>query len=181
MTPTEQNGYLRKLAGSAWLQNQVPWWIKEPADRADIAREVWCAASTWDPTNLDVHGFERYLKRALRNAAINLQRRDKKHEGFTEAHWDRSRVPVLADSSPEGQYEMQQRAEIVRLALLEVPLRRRQFVYLRYFDEFSLPEISRRMGPITAATLKKEVMIGMEQLEEAINRLTKRRAPRRRP
>jgi RNA polymerase sigma-70 factor, ECF subfamily len=109
-----------------------------------------------------------WLYTIARNVQIEKHRR-KQHAQFSldEALEDHGYEPAIAHESPIKSAELQQNAERVREALLELPEEYRSAVLLRFMQDQSYEEIATAQG-CAVGTAKSRVFRGKELLEKAL-------------
>jgi len=118
--------------------------LRSPDDAEEVVQTVfhrlWQSRSSWDPKG----GARAYLFAACRNQAFNLLEHEQvvwRHAaGIAEAHAGR------AESGAEDWVEASDLADRLRMAVAELPERRRQVVTLRLQYQFSNGEIAKCMG-----------------------------------
>jgi RNA polymerase sigma-70 factor, ECF subfamily len=115
---------------------------------------VWQHSSHFDPARGSVLAW---LTIIVRNRSIDLLRRRRNHYSLDDDHV-RPQVAVIAcgRKGPEQIAEEGQASQIIRCALAELPLLRRQLLELAFFEELTHEEIATALG-LPAGTVKSHI------------------------
>jgi RNA polymerase sigma-70 factor (ECF subfamily) len=109
----------------------------------DVVAAVWHSRQRLDPAS----SLDAYLFRAVRNAAFNARRGDRREIVRVERETERGAQPGLGTPAPPPDAEMEDAstANVVWNAVKLLPERQRTVLYLRYTRELTLAEVAETM------------------------------------
>lgn len=129
---------------------------------------LWRSAASFDVERGRVGAW---LLRIAHNLALNeIRRRQSRPVVANEVEWEVA-TSTLADTSgaadPPTISWMNERAEVVRAALAELPTPQRQAIELAFFGGLSQAEVAAALGD-PLGTVKSRIRIGMQHLRERL-------------
>ncbi len=169
--PTKSIDWIARLqANFGWLSRVVYAHVGDAHATEDVLQEMALASASW-PQALEGNGaINRWLyavagKQAMHCLRTNI-RREKRTERYAAAHPERSDMP----DNPLGRLIASENAAWVREAILELTSRQREVLLLKYFDDLSCREISRRIG-IEESTVKRHLADARQRMRQALLKL----------
>ncbi len=153
--------FYRRYAGLVFsLAQRV---LGDQARAEEILQEtmlrVWRMAGSYDITRGRV---DAWVVTIARNLTISMLRRDRNAPIFARLD-DLGDVQDIADDPEEAAW-LRARRELVREALLQLPLAQRKVVLLAYFGDLSQSEIADRTGE-PLGTVKSRLRLALRRLE----------------
>lgn len=147
----------------AWLARQGV----EQATAEEIVQDVmvtlWRKAELFDPAK---SSLPTWLFRVARNRRIDLIRRDRMD--YLDP-LDQSFADIASDSEIESTLDLQQREEILREAIRDLPEEQLSLVRLAFFDSLSHSVIAERTG-LPLGTVKSRIRLAFARLRKALER-----------
>lgn len=146
----------------------VDYATKIMGDRAsgeDLVQEAFLRLRSLPP-ELEIEEPFFYLRRIVRNLAIDAMRRGKRHGAALRLEDGADEVPEEAPS-PERALIGRQDVEVVLRAMNELPERTRQALQLYRFEGCKLSEIAQRLG-ISVTLAHKLVHDGIEHCRKSL-------------
>ena len=137
-----------------------------PADAEEAAQEAFLAAWKGLPRFRGDSRFSTWLYQLATHAAIDLIRREKKHQNNTDIE---DAVLVDGAASPQETVEKQETADTVQAALQVLSHQAREILLLRYQAELGYEEIATVLG-LPNGTVKSRINRAKAQLKEALLR-----------
>jgi RNA polymerase sigma-70 factor (ECF subfamily) len=149
--------------------------VRNPDDAEDITQESFAKAFASLPNFDAKYAFSTWLFRIATNNSIDFIRKQKMQLfslNNSTRNSDDEVAPVIEikDNELIG-YEklmLQQRKELLQLAINQLPPRYRQLVELRYFREFSYEEVAEELK-LPLGTVKAQLHRARELLNEALS------------
>ena len=135
------------------LVGLAQWVVGSRPLAEELVQETFARVVERSPNIEDLSELGAYVRSALMNVCRSKLRRvtlERRHAKPTQT----SMVDVLPDQQ-------------VRDALLALPIRQRQCLALRFYEDQTVPEIARTLG-ITAGSVKTHVHRGLKSLEVTI-------------
>ncbi len=136
----------------------------DPASAEEIAQDalamLWRKAALFDP---DKSSLATWLYRIARNRRIDMLRRDR-------ASIIEPEDPIfdaVDDTDVEGQVDIHQREEAVRVAMEGLPQEQLVLVRLAFFDGLSHSQISERTG-LPLGTVKSRIRLAFTRLRRTL-------------
>ncbi|MGL4243405.1 MAG: sigma-70 family RNA polymerase sigma factor [Beijerinckiaceae bacterium] len=137
----------------------------DPATAEEISQDVlltlWRKAELFDPSKSSV---TTWLYRIARNRRIDAARRDRTDymDPMSQA------FEGAADDAPQDSaMDMQQREEVLRAAIKELPEEQLSLVRLAFFDSLSHSAIAERTG-LPLGTVKSRIRLAFARLRRAL-------------
>ncbi len=142
--------------------------LQDPPEAEDLTQEVFIAL--WRTRNYDPGrgSLGSYLSTLTRSRAIDRIRAKGRKLRLIE-RCGQINLPEAIPSSLD-QVSLQEGAERVRKALVELPQNQRQALELMYFDGFSQPEIARKLN-VPLGTVKSWARLGLTKLRQGLQEL----------
>ena len=137
-----------------------------PADAEEAAQEAFLAAWKGLPRFRGDSRFSTWLYQLATHAAIDLIRREKKHQNNTDIE---DAVLVDGAASPQETVEKQETADAVQAALQALSPQAREILLLRYQAELGYEEIGTVLG-LPNGTVKSRINRAKAQLKEELLR-----------
>ena len=137
-----------------------------PADAEEAAQEAFLAAWKGLPRFRGDSRFSTWLYQLATHAAIDLIRREKKHQNNTDIE---DAVLVDGAASPQETVEKQETADTVQAALQALSPQAREILLLRYQAELGYEEIATVLG-LPNGTVKSRINRAKAQLKETLLR-----------
>jgi RNA polymerase sigma-70 factor (ECF subfamily) len=149
--------------------NVVYRMLGDPDLAEDVAQEAflkgWCGINRYDPG----YPFRSWIYRIAINAALDACRREASHNKKAITEGD-PKDPASPDGSPEAAFESQERAQLVRKAILDLPEASRAALVLREYEGLSYTEISAALG-VPIGTVKSRLSYARSLLRDTLGRL----------
>ena len=137
-----------------------------PADAEEAAQEAFLAAWKGLPRFRGDSRFSTWLYQLATHAAIDLIRREKKHQNNTDIE---GAILVDGAASPQETVEKQETADAVQAALQVLSPQAREILLLRYQAELGYEEIGTVLG-LPNGTVKSRINRAKAQLKETLLR-----------
>ena len=120
----------------------------DPNDDLDSAHDAWVELCR---RSVEHEPAMRALVYRTKKRACDYRRRERLHS----AEYLRQRVQVRESPAPDTVNERREKCEMVRARVARLPVRYREVVMLRYFDDLSIAEIARKLGLAVEAVYKR--------------------------
>lgn len=139
--------------------------VKKQSDAEDILQEVflqvWAKASTFDAAKGNVYGW---LITLARNRAIDRIRSKVFQKQHQEISVDEpGTIPHTTESNPLDALVVEERAQLVKNALQQIPAEQREVIEIAYFSGYSQSEIANKLN-LPLGTVKTRMRQGMKKL-----------------
>ena len=151
--------YQRLVASVAWRYGTARQEIE------DVVSEVFIKAYGNLHQYRPEHPFSTWLYRLAANLVVDRGRRARKERGRVEMP---EQITDTSPSAPEN-LEGNERAQLVRAALTELPDHYREVLFLVYIEGLKVAETARTLG-IPSGTVKTRLMRGREALRKVLGR-----------
>ena len=146
--------------------------VRDTAAAEEVVQEVfvrlWRSAASFDPARGHVHAW---LMRITHNLALNeVRRRQSRPVTAASDDWETSSATLVdqdAARDPARMATLNERAALVRAALLELPPAQRQAIELAFFGGLSQAEVAAATGD-PLGTVKSRIRVGMQRLRESL-------------
>jgi RNA polymerase sigma factor (sigma-70 family) len=137
----------------------------DPASAEEISQDVmltlWRKAALFDPAKSSV---TTWLYRIARNRRIDTARRDRMT--YVDP-MDMALEEVADETSPDVAIDMQQREEVLRVAIRDLPEEQLSLVRLAFFESLSHSTIAERTG-LPLGTVKSRIRLAFARLRRAL-------------
>lgn len=132
----------------------------------DVFERVWEKAMTYSP---DEGRVVNWLASIARHRAIDLFRHARSHRENLEISWQEAEAIVLTDgNNTEWEAYLEQRQEIIRLAVAQLPPDQRQALGMAFFLGYSHQEIAEILHE-PLGTVKTRIRLAMQKLRLLLN------------
>lgn len=146
--------------------------VRDTAAAEEVVQEVfvrlWRSAASFDPARGHVHAW---LMRITHNLALNeVRRRQSRPVAAASDDWESSSATLVdqdAARDPTHMATLNERAALVRAALMELPSAQRQAIALAFFGGLSQAEVAAATGD-PLGTVKSRIRVGMQRLRESL-------------
>jgi RNA polymerase sigma-70 factor (ECF subfamily) len=143
--------------------------VSDPAVAEEITQDVylriWNKAESYRPEQGKVITW---IASITRYRAIDLLRRQSVRPEGNRAAWAEEEPMELSDSVDiEGEVEVNQRAHLIRMAIIRLPDEQRLALALAYFQGYSHSEISSLLGE-PLGTVKTRIRLAMQKLRQVL-------------
>ncbi|HTP39065.1 MAG TPA: sigma-70 family RNA polymerase sigma factor [Steroidobacteraceae bacterium] len=162
MTSPNREAFIRLFAESQQaLRRYVRRLVRSPEATDDIVQEAYLR--TFEQSE-QVEIPRAFLFSAARNLAIDSFRRERVRKTDSLGDFDLSNV-VSQDESPEGALLSDERSQLLRQAIEQLPPQCRAACTLRILHGHSYQEIGRRMG-ISAKTVENHIARALRETHD---------------
>ncbi len=117
-------------------------YVHNLSDAEDIAQEAFIRLSIKHPRLVHENQLKAYLFKICRNMAVNHLKKQKR-----QADMSQELTENIEDEMQkiEERMEMKDSAQILHHAMLKLKLEYREILYLRYFEQLTIPECAKIM------------------------------------
>lgn len=140
--------------------------IHNPHIAEDAAQDAFCAA--WIRLNMlrEPDKFGAWVGRIARNCAANMAERFRNYLSIEDLEY----LPEQRDSSfdPEEMLLSKEESDLVQKSLERLPDRAKQVVYLHYYKDMDVEEISSALG-VSAGTVKWQLHDGRKRMRKELS------------
>lgn len=146
------NAYLQRLGSERAAAEEMT---------QDVMLVLWRKAHLFDPSKSQLGTW---LYRIARNRRIDVARRGR----IDILEMDDSTLHIADESAhADVQMDMDERAQIVRQAMISLPADQRDLVHLSFFEQLSHSDISARTG-LPLGTVKSRIRLAFTRLRRAL-------------
>lgn len=145
MQPQEENARVQLLHHLDAAYNLARWLTRDDHDAEDIVQEACMRAYRSFPT-FTVGNGRAWLLTIVRNCSYDLLRRNGTRSRDDTFDEEVHTMSTTSACNPEAALLREERAELVRNALTDLPPEHREILILREMEELSYSEIASTMG-----------------------------------
>lgn len=136
-------------------------------DALDLTEEAFIRAMRAYPRFRGESDPFTWLYRIAINVLKKRYAKEKRRAELWEEHQDATPPRTIETDTPDLDVVRQERAELVRRAIAELPMVNREAITLRYIDDMSYEDIARTMG-CSLGTVKSRIARGKTMLADVL-------------